>query len=197
VDQSIGDEYTLPALYLILRPQPSSSPHALRHPSDYALRAYQQNDEQLLGELLSTEGWTMSASDWQDYQDRIVPNGLFLLWNEPTNRLVGTAGAIHNPRGGRYYFPSGGQLAYLVVHPAYRGRGLGTLLIAHVIHRLQFAHYTNIWTGVQGFRLPAIKRYIDLGFLPLLHQPQLTERWQRIYNQLGRPFTPDQWPMGV
>jgi hypothetical protein len=53
------------------------------------------------------------------------------------------------------------------------------------------AGYDPIWTGVQGFRLAAIKTYLKTGFIPFLHRDGLLERWQRICEQIGWPYTPD------
>ena len=117
-----------------------------------------------------------------------------MLWHLPTHQLVGTAGAIHNPRGGRYHFPFGGEVAYLVIAPPHRGHGLGAVLTAHVIQRLHVAGYEHFWLGVQGFRLPASKPYFKLGFVPFLHQDGLVERWQRICGQIHWGYTPDEWP---
>ena len=70
----------------------------------------------------------MTDAYWQDYLERVLPHGLFMLWHTTSNAAVATAGAIHNPRGSRYYFPFGGELAYLIVHPEHRGHGLGIVL---------------------------------------------------------------------
>jgi mycothiol synthase len=129
--------------------------------------------------------------------DCVLPNGLFILWHTANNQIVGTAGAIHNPRGGRYYFPFGGALGYLVVHPDHRRTGLGKVLTALAVRRLLDAGYQTIWVGVQGFRLPAIKTYLKLGFVPFLHQVGLAERWRRICDQIEWPYTPDLWPTGL
>ncbi len=120
-----------------------------------------------------------------------------MLWHTASNAAVGTAGAIHNPRGGRYYFPFGGALAYLIVHPDHRGHGLGMVLSNRVVRHLRSVGYEHIWVGVQGFRLPAIKTYLKRGFVPFLHQDGRSERWQRICTQLGWPYTPERWPTGI
>lgn len=193
MEQSFPSEHKLPALYMVWRPQANKNPFLSHISHLYELRSYKPGQERLLGELIRSEGWPFDTTHWQDYQDHIVPNGLFLVWHRPSDALVGTAGAIHNPRGSRYYFPFGGQLADLVVHPDHRRQGLGTFLITQVVHRLQSAGYSLIWTGVQGFRLAAIRRYIALGFEPFLYEPSLIARWQRIYDQLGYSFSSEQY----
>ena len=139
-------------------------------------------------------GWTMSGEEWREYQDRLLPNGMFLVFHRPSAMFVGTAGAVHNPRGGRYYFPFGGELAYLLVQSTHRGHGLGRVLCRHVVRRFLAAGYDSIRLGVQGWRRPAVKTYLATGFVPFLYQPDVVSRWERICNQIGWPYTPHTWP---
>lgn len=193
----LADESTLPAPYLLWPEPPYSTPPQFAIPAGYQLRPYRSGNEHALAPLFQNEGWSIDDRSWQEYLERVVPQGLFILWHTPSNAIIGTVGAIHNPRGGRYYFPFGGELAYLVVHPEHRGQGLGAVLSSQVILRLLSAGYHTIWVGVQGFRLPAIKTYLKLGFQPLLHQPDLAKRWQRICQSIGWPYTPEVWPTKV
>jgi mycothiol synthase len=194
---SLPDESALPAPYLLWPTTPLAAAPQISLPTGYEFRSYRAGDEHAFYPLFKQEGWTMTDIHWQDYLERVLPHGLFILWHTASNAAVGTAGAIHNPRGGRYYFPFGGELAYLIVHPDHRGHGLGMILSNRVVHHLLSVGYEHIWVGVQGFRLPAIKTYLKLGFLPFLHQDGLSERWQRICTQLGWPYTPERWPTGI
>jgi mycothiol synthase len=144
--------------------------------------------------FIGLEGWAMSDQEWKDYRDRLLPNGLVLVYHTASNSLVASAGALHNPNPGRYYFPFGGGLGYLLVHPDHRRRGLGYTASALVVRRLLAAGYESIRVGVQGFRLAAIKTYLKVGFVPFLHQENLMARWRRICRQISWPFTPDTWP---
>jgi mycothiol synthase len=197
MESTLVAEHHLPALYMVWPRSAITVPLPTIVPDGYALGAYKDGDTQALSALFAQEGWNVDDAEWRDYMERVLPNGLFILSHTASNQVVGTAGAIHNPRGGRYYFPFGGALAYLVVHPEHRGRHLGTMLAALVVQRLRAAEYEQIWVGVQGFRLPAIKTYLKLGFVPFLHQAGLAERWQRICEQIGWLYTPDAWPSSL
>src|SRR5215831_3404748 len=193
----LADERTRPALYMVWSRDWMLTPPRVMLGDAYELRLYHHSDEQQLYPLFHAEGWHIAQRDWQDYLDRVIPNGLFVLWHRPSALPMGTAGAIHNPRAGRYYFPFGGELAYLVVHPEHRGQGLGTALSLQVVQRLLDAGYETLWLGVQGFRLAAINIYLRLGFRPLLHQSELAERWQRICEHIAWPYETGRWPRTV
>ena len=197
MDHDLPDEHTLPALYLIWPSASLASPPQVSLPPGYELRPYRAGDEEPLRSLRGEEGWKLSHEDWQGYRSRVIPRGLFAVWNAASQMPVGTAGAIHSPGGARHYFPSGGQLAYLVVHPDHRGHGPGMALTTLVVERFLRTGYEQIWTGVQRFRLPAIKTYLKAGFVPFLHQDGLGERWKRICAQIGWPYTPDLWPTAL
>jgi mycothiol synthase len=194
---SLPDESALPAPYLLWPIATLASLPQIPLPVGYEFRSYRAGDEHTLYPLFEQEGWAITDAHWRDYLERVLPQGLFMLWHTASSAAVGTAGAIHNPRGGRYSFPFGGALAYAIVHPDHRRHGLGLVLSNRVVQRLLSAGYENIWVGVQGFRLPAIKTYLKLGFLPLLHQDSLATRWQRICAQLGWPYTPERWPTSI
>ncbi len=189
------DEQRLPALYMVWPQHRRLLRQHVRLPDTYSVRPYQASDEERVLALFATEpGWSMGGGDWRDYQDRLLPNGLFLTFHEPSTTLVATAGAVHNPRGGRYYFPYGGELANLLVHQAHRGHSLGRVLSAYVVRRFLAAGYTSIRLGVQGWRLPAIKTYLTTGFVPFLYAPDIAARWTRICDQIAWPYTPNMWP---
>lgn len=194
---SLPDESSLPAPYMLWPTAPLAAPRHILLPAGYEFRPYRAGDERSLYPLFEQEGWPMTDTHWQEYLERVLPQGLFILWHTVSNTAIATAGAIHNPRGSRYYFPFGGELAYLIVHPEHCGHGLGMLLSSRVVQHLLSLGYEHIWTGVQGFRLAAIKTYLKVGFVPLLHQDDLPERWQRICMQLEWPYTPERWPTGI
>jgi mycothiol synthase len=190
----IIDEHQLPGLYMLWPASRFPNPLHLSAPPGYDVRTYRQGDDADLLELLSIDGERMTNEQWKEYKDKILPNGLYLVYQTATNRLVATAGALHNPNPGRYYFPFGSELGYLIVHTEHRGQGLGRFVSALVVDRLLSAGYESIRVGVQGFRLPAIKIYLQGGFAPFLHHEDLYLRWERICRQLNWPYQPEEWP---
>ena len=86
---------------------------------NYKLRTYNDGDDRPLLELLESDGEAMDQGAWQEYQDMLLPNGLFGI-EDSEGCLVATAGAVHNPNPDRYYFPFGGELGYLIVARTFR-----------------------------------------------------------------------------
>jgi mycothiol synthase len=175
----------------------ATAPAAPQLPAGYALRIYAPEDETALRALLSIDTPPLNAERWQEYRDKLLPPGPFLVAEQGSNKLVATAAALHNPNPGRYYFPFGGELGYLSVDPAHQGQNLGNLLAAMAVRKFLDAGYSSIRAAVQGFRLPAIKIYLKAGFVPFLHEEGLEARWQRICVQLNWDFTPGDWPRRI
>ena len=162
-------------------------------PATYKLRTYRDGDDRPLLELLESDDESMDQGAWQEYRDMLLPNGLFVI-EDSEGYLVATAGAVHNPNPGRYYFPFGGELGYLIVAQAHRPRGLGRAVCLAVVRRLLSAGYNSIRLCVQEHREAAIRNYLSIRFEPFLHSRETEERWKRICEQLGIDFTPATWP---
>ena len=97
--------------------------------ADYILRTYQTGDDENVVDLLMSDGESMSNQNWQQYRDSLLPNGVFVV-EDRSGRLVATAGAVHNPNPGRYYFPFDGELGYLIVS---HGRQFASQLVSRVL----------------------------------------------------------------
>lgn len=157
----------------------------------YQLRTYRPGDETRFYEVMESAGFT----GWNDdilrpWFAKILPDGWFFVVDEG-GVIVATAMTKHNPTE-RHRF--GGELGWVAADPAHQGRGLGMTVCAAVINRFLRAGYRNIYLNTDDFRLPAIKTYLNLGLTPLLFGPDMQDRWQRICEQLGWPFTPADWP---
>jgi mycothiol synthase len=159
----------------------------------YELRIYRndEDDQTYLSLMLSAgfDTWT---------EDRLIvcymtalPNGWFLVVDTRTQAVVATAMATHRPAP---YHPYGGELGWVAAHPEHRGRGLGWTVTAAVTGRLIEAGYESIYLKTDDFRLPAIRTYLRIGYVPFLYTAGMAARWHSICTQLEWPFTPDEWP---
>jgi len=190
------DERQLPAMYMVWPINRLPSPPSLAVPSGYVAQRCLESDLGPVRTLIDSDG-PISERAWESFLDRIVPEGAFLATHAQSGQPVATASAVHNPRATRYYFPFGGEVGYVTVDPLHRRKGLGRLVVARVVARLIEAGYRHIFVGVQGWRLPAIKCYLSLGFLPFLHHADLLPRWRRICEQLDWPVREMEWPQSL
>ncbi len=89
--------------------------------------------------------------------------------------------------------PDIGEVHMVAVLPDHRGRGLGHLLNALVLHRLKSLGYQKAHLKTDDWRLPAIKTYLAAGFQPLNTHESHPERWEAIFGELedGRRETGD------
>lgn len=162
--------------------------------ADYRVRVYRDGDDSQLIELNRSDGESMSVGQWRDYLDQVLPEGLFVGEQVATGEIVATAGAVHNAKAGRYYFPFGGELGYLIVAREHRRRGLGGAVSGAVVGRLLAAGYRNIWVCVQEHRVAAIRTYLAVGFEPFLYAAEVAQRWRDVCGELGVAYRPDVWP---
>ena len=160
-------------------------------PPEYRLRMFHSGDEDGWFQLMGTagfEGWDQEKlAPWLE---RILPGGWFVAVHEESKDIVATAMAVHGPTG---YFPFGGELGWVAGDPNHSGRNLGAAVCGAVTSRLLDMGYTNIHLNTDDFRLPAIRIYLKLGYVPLLFAPQMRERWEALCHRLDWPFQPDEW----
>ena len=121
----------------------------------------------------------------------VLPDGFFIVEHDPTEQLVATAMAKHAPKP---LHPYGGELGWVAARPAHAGRGLGTTVCAAVVKRFVNAGYKRIYLLTDDWRLPALKVYLKLGFVPFLFAEGIEARWLDICETLDWPFTPETWP---
>lgn len=113
-----------------------------------------------------------------------------MIIDEQWDKIVATAMCLHNYKETN---PFQGELGWLACDPAHTGKGLGMAVSAAVTARFIDAGYHHIHLYTEDFRLPAIKTYLKLGYVPFLDTSRMSERWQVICMQLQWPFTPDEW----
>jgi GNAT superfamily N-acetyltransferase len=109
------------------------------------------------------EGWNQTAADWERLL-RLEPSGCFAA--RDGDRVVGT---VTTTTYGR-------ELAWIgmmVVHPEYRGRGIGAALMTHALAHLQSLGIASVKLDATPAGQPL---YASLGFEPEAG----FERWQGV-----------------
>ncbi len=168
------------------------APPAAHVPAGYGVRAYRPGDEARFYGLMALAGWP----GWDDaklkpYLARTLPGAWFFAVQEESDLIVASAMGIHDHSE---QHPFGGELGWVAGDPAYAGKGLGRAACGAVTARLLSIGYRDIHLYTDDWRLPAIKTYLKLGYVPFLCGPDMPARWQALCGQLGWPFTPECWP---
>lgn len=191
-NQTPSSQLQGPALYM-LWPIERSLPDVPPLPDGYKICTIASDQVEKARPFIQLVG-DISDSQWRRYCDLVVPDGLFVVTHAASSGYVGSIGAMHNPAATRFYFPGGGELAYLMVAANHRQRGLGTALVSTAVRRLLQGGYRHIFLGVQPWRLPAIQAYLRVGFQPFIHATELAERWRLVFAALGREIEEAAWP---
>jgi mycothiol synthase len=63
------------------------------------------------------------------------------------------------------------------------------LLMVREQYQMDREGRTRAVLNTDDFRIPAIKTYLNLGFLPVLADHDYYDRWKSLSNTLGRPLT--------
>ncbi|MHC4480843.1 MAG: GNAT family N-acetyltransferase [Planctomycetota bacterium] len=161
----------------------------------YSTRTYRSGDEKPFLDLMAKVGF--AAWDDQKLQfnlSRIIPDGWFFAVHKASGTVVGTAMCIHNYTQRHPFY---GDLGWVACDPAHTGQGLGYSLSALVTARLLSAGYSRIKLGTEHYRLPAIKTYLRLGYVPVMYCAQVYRLWEEACQKLGWRYAPDEWPQNV
>jgi mycothiol synthase len=193
---NVIDERQLPAMYMVWPIDRLPEAPIVAAPAGYLARPCSQQDLGAVRALIDSDA-PINDRTWECFVDRIVPSGAFLIFHSESAQPVATASALHNPRATRHYFPFGGEVGYVIVEPRHRGLGLGRAAVARAIGRLIEMGYRHIFVGVQGWRLAAVKCYLGLGFVPLIHDDALIPRWRRVCEQLAWACAESEWPRSL
>jgi len=70
-----------------------------------------------------------------------------------------------------------GYVHYVGVHPAERGRRLGQLILLDLIRVFRERGLSSAILDTDDWRTPAIKSYVNLGFVPRIVEDGQLERW--------------------
>jgi mycothiol synthase len=167
------------------------SPPIVWLPPGYILRTYRAGDEPRFYRVMELSGWP----GWDDekmrpWVARILPECWMMAVHQESGEIAATAMGLHSHTE---QHPFGGELGWVASDPAHRGRGLGRAVSAAVTVRFLSAGYRNIHLYTDDFRHPALKTYLQLGYVPFLYLPEMRGRWQKICAILGWPFTPESW----
>ena len=173
-------------LHMNLSPEAWTKVRPVTLPSGYIMRTFRESDRdswiRLMG-LAGFDGWSQEAL--KNALSIALPDGVFFVEHGATRELVATAMAGHKSTE---LHPFGGELGWVAVSPLHRGKHLSAVLCIEVTRRLLAAGYREIYLSTDDWRLPAIKTYLNLGYVPLLCASDMEERWRLAGKNLGIRF---------
>ena len=173
----------------MVRPNLNGLPE-LEIPEGYEIRTYLEGDDVHWANVISASfGGKRTAEDThRDIIDRDVfdPEGLYFAIYQGTP--VGTTCAWKNTLDETEV----GVVHMVGVDSAHAGHRLGQCVTLCVLLYFQEHGFKCAILNTDDFRLPALKTYLNLSFLPLYVDPDHPGRWRQIFEKLGLPAMPDQ-----
>ncbi|NOY82077.1 MAG: GNAT family N-acetyltransferase [Kiritimatiellaeota bacterium] len=109
------------------------------------------------------------------------PQRIFFIDHAGTT--AATASAWHKPGN----WGEAGVIHYVGVLPDHRGLRLGYWVTLRAMHHISAEGRDRVVLETDDFRLPAIKTYLNLGFVPLVRHESHPERWRKVLADLGLP----------
>ena len=122
----------------------------------------------------------------EDFQNKmlgregIYPEGIFYII-DGENEIIGTATGIIDTTSKK------GNLHMVAVKESHRSKGLSVPLCAKVVNYLLDNEMEKIDLSTDDFRIPAIKAYLKLGFIPLLIDDTMSGRWRELAEKINYP----------
>jgi mycothiol synthase len=163
-------------------PELGDLPPAPPHGPGYVLRTAVPADYGPLAELLSEA--------FGDRWDAERVTAEFSAGNgvEATYLVVSPAGVVATASARRLpdRYPEAGYVHYVGVRVSDRGRRLGELVTRRVLIHFAAAGLDQAVLETDDFRLPAVRTYLRLGFVPEPRTPGEARRWSKVLRNLAR-----------
>lgn len=155
----------------------------LRCPDGYHIRTYQQGDEIHWARIMDRAFVDNGRTAEDTYaavinQSNFDPDGFCFVIHKDTP--IGTACAWNRHLRGKPI----GYIDMLAVLPEHTGHKLGKWLTVFLLHYFKTQRVAYVMLDTDDFRLPAIKNYLNLGFVPVYAGENHATRWQSIFEKL-------------
>ena len=135
----------------------------------YRIRPYKNRTDRenwaRIWQLSAVKGWDWGTPEGFDHdygRDQNVLRKRLFFAETIQGEAVGTVAAWQGRKRGVRY----GMIHWYAVTPKHQGRGLGKALLTRCLQTMKSLGHRRAFVGTQLIRLPAIKTYLDFGFLP-------------------------------
>jgi mycothiol synthase len=175
----------------MVRPHLDDLP-ALLIPAGYGLRTFEPGDERAWADIMEASSglgreWTIEkVRERMVEREQFEPGGLFFATCDADGgRPVASATAWRKDVTERVM----GTVHMVCALDDHRGKGLGRLVSLAVLHHLQKRGFRTADLSTDDFRVPAIRSYLGLGFVPvyLTDDARVDDheaRWSAIFSHL-------------
>lgn len=156
---------------------------AVRCPDGYCIRTYRCGDEGHWAKIMD-RAFVDNRRTAEDTRATVInhpdfdPDGFCFVIHAGVP--VGTACAWRRTVRGKQV----GYIDMLAVLPEHTGRKLGKWLTVSLLHYFKTEGLVAVMLHTDDFRLPAIKNYLNLGFVPVYAGETHRARWQRVFDKL-------------
>jgi len=152
-------------------------------PEGYQLRTYIEGDQEAWIEIIKAT-FPIGGLDWnvdrfqREFLDcpQFRYNSLFFATYE--GEPVGTTCAWIEPS-------NEGLLHMVAVLPEHQGKRLAYVLCLSAVHYFKEKGFETVKLNTDDNRLPAIKTYLNLGFVPEYIDESHKELWSVVFQKLG------------
>ncbi|SFT02520.1 GNAT family N-acetyltransferase [Paenibacillus sp. BC26] len=169
-----------PSQLFMVREDLSTLP-ALSLPSGYAVRSLQPGDQKEWERIINDSfGGEHPFEKEMASDEPYKPERVWFITDE-RNVPIATASAWYRPQ----YKESTGYLHMVGLLQSQGGKKLGLYVsLAALLHMVQEG-FTRAVLNTDDFRIPAVKTYLNLGFVPVFTDGGHHERWQALANKLN------------
>jgi len=155
----------------------------------YEIRTYREGDDVHWANIINSSfGGNRTAADAsREIMDRPVFDSKGLYFATYQGTPVGTACAWKKS-------PDEIEVGYVHmvgVASEHTGHKLGKWVSLCVILYFREHGFKCVMLDTDDFRLPAVKTYLNLGFLPVYVDVDQPDRWCQVFENLGFPVMPD------
>lgn len=157
---------------------------SLQCPDGYHIRTYQNGDEAHWAKIMDRAFVDQGRTAQDTYanvvnQPNFDPDGFCFVVHKDIP--IGTACAWNRHIRGKPI----GYIDMLAVLPEHTGHKLGKWLTLSVLLYFKAKDIERVILDTDDFRLPAIKNYLNLGFVPDYLREDHVPRWENIFEKLG------------
>ena len=175
----------MPRQLRMVRPNLDNLPK-LELPTGYGMRTYLQGDEAHWARIINDSfgGRERTAQDTRDQitgRDVFVPDGFYFATHRDVP--VGTACAWRQSVDEK----DAGYVHMVGVVAEHTGHKLGKWVSLAVLYYLRDHGFKCAMLDTDDFRIPAVKTYLNLGFIPVYVEEGQPERWRKIFEKLKLP----------